>query len=377
MKKRRMEVLGLLLVCFLLMSGRAAAVMRNTVFLEETGSGAAVSVRLEEERDDILSLGLRLQVSFTEGDGSAAQVSFAFDSAIGTKVMEYRYNAEQGILSLYISGQQNLFTGQELKLGAVTVGVPEGSEATVRISVVEDSLQLVNAAYDGEDSGEVSAPEAPEFTVSGQPAGGTEITPPAETQAPNSNPGEGSGENPGSASGETPTAAPAESSEAAAIPAPPAQSKPAAATEAATQSQESEGHSDSQSTEADENAGQAPSESLPRQTEADSGISTEKQPSQGSTLRTVLFGILAAAGVGGIIVLCMLADQYSRSRKRRRRQRARAARRREEALAARHAAAAQRTFAEQSTGEPQRESSRKRFLEENTGKGTPKNRGAR
>ncbi len=167
MKKRRIQGLGLLAVCLLLMAGPALAVMRNTVFLQETGNGAIVSVRLEERQDDILSLGLSLQISFTDGDGSQAGVSFAFDSAIRSKIMEYRYNEAKGTLSLYISGQENLFADQELTLGTVTVNIADGSSVTARISVIEDSLQVINAAYDNENNEGVSAPEAPEFTLSG------------------------------------------------------------------------------------------------------------------------------------------------------------------------------------------------------------------
>lgn len=349
MKKRRIQGLGLLAVCLLLMAGPALAVMRNTVFLQETGNGAIVSVRLEERQDDILSLGLSLQISFTDGDGSQAGVSFAFDSAIRSKIMEYRYNEAKGTLSLYISGQENLFADQELTLGTVTVNIADGSSVTARISVIEDSLQVINAAYDNENNEGVSAPEAPEFTVGGETPGEEETVPPPETggQDPGSNesnPGN-NGENPGGSSpnpgnnGQNPGGSSQNPGSSAQNPAggenpeeeEPAESaaqteKPTRETTAAFESTE---NAAVQSTAgAKEPEGTQDSEEQPTQEQSSAAAATDGNqgweigiPGEEGIWQVILFGGLGIVGIAGLLALAVWADHNHRARRRRLRHR--------------------------------------------------------
>lgn len=341
MKKKWIRGFCLLLVCLLFMGRRAAAALRNTVFLSETGSGAVVSVRLEERQDEILSVGLSLQISFPDGDGSEAQVTFSFDSAIQSKVMEYRYNAAKGTLNLYLSGRENLFPDKELTLGTVTVTAPEGDALTVRIAVVENSLQLVNAAYDNENTGEISAPEAPEFTIGGELPDDNENVMPPETdggdngQTPGGSDGDGQGTGgstggghssggAGSGADENPTAGSSQPPTQETVGS--AQGNTAAATTAAvttTETAESETASDA------ENGGTA------EETDITEAAASQEDPAESSAAGTdgfhwgqdkaqdkiwqmLLIGGLAVIGVFGLIMFCVWLDQRSRARRRHR-----------------------------------------------------------
>ncbi len=320
--------------CLLLMAGPALAVMRNTVFLQETGNGAVVSVRLEERQDDILSLGLSLQISFPDGDGSQAGVSFAFDSAVHSKIMEYRYNEAKGILSLYISGQENLFTNEELTLGTVAVSIAEGSTVTARISVIEDSLQLINAAYDNENNEGVSAPEAPEFTVGGETQGGEETLPPPETDGPepgntepnpgnnSQNPGNngpgpgGSAQNP--AGNENPEGEPPESASASEKP-----TREPMTTTAASEPAKSETAQGTGSSEWPEHTQEGEETPTQGQQMPTSAAADDSQTMQvgifggGDGFRGILFGVLGLAGAAGLFALAIWANRSRRARQRR------------------------------------------------------------
>ena len=327
MKKRRIQGLCLVFAWLLLMAGPALAVMRNTVFLQETGSGAVVSVRLEDRQDDILSVGLSLQVSFTNGESGQAGVSFAFNGAISSKIMEYRYNETSGILSLYVSGQENLFDGQELTLGTVTVSASGDSAVTARISVVEDSLQVINAAYDHENNEGVSAPEAPEFTVGGQTPGGDEVIPPPETGG-GENPGN-NGENPGN-NGENPGnngQGPEENENpngedpetAGTSAAKPTQG--AAPTTAAAEPTQSEPIRGTESGVMPESVGGEETRQPPKETRPPAGNEIGNEGEQASGMdagRLLLYGGLTLAGAAGLFALVILADRWRRARLRRR-----------------------------------------------------------
>lgn len=149
MKRRLIGSICAVLVCMLAVSLPAAAALLDTVGLEENGEKVEVSVRLADEtEDEILSLTLSLQIDVTKGDGQGAEAAFEFESGISSSVKEYRYDPSSGILTLYLSGRENLFKEQELTLGEVGLRVSGSEILTANVTLVEDSMSLLNGAFD-------------------------------------------------------------------------------------------------------------------------------------------------------------------------------------------------------------------------------------
>lgn len=179
MKKRLMQGLTLTLICFLAMAAPSAAALSDTIVLDETDGGVEVSVKLAEKtEDEILSLSVSFQIDYTEGDGKGNAAGFVFDEALCSIVQEYRYDPDDGILTLYLSGRENLFAGQELELGTLEIAEPETGTLTARIGIAENRMEMVNAAHDAL-SGSVSV-------------AGTDVislgTPPGEPEMPSQEP---------------------------------------------------------------------------------------------------------------------------------------------------------------------------------------------
>lgn len=119
----------------------AAAGTDGTVTMQPDGDRAAVTLSVPEGADqDATALRLRFQV-----EGQDATASFAFADGLTSTVQQYRYDASAGTLTLYLAGQQALLQDGSVALGEICLSAAPGTSATVQ--VVEDSLELVNAAY--------------------------------------------------------------------------------------------------------------------------------------------------------------------------------------------------------------------------------------
>lgn len=167
--------MGAMLLGLLLWTLPVSAADQGAVTLTATGSGASAVLSWPEGTEKEIR---SLQLGFQAEGAQQAELSFEFDAAIGSRIKEYRYQKDTGLLTLYISGSENLHTGDSLTLGEIKASVKEGS-VTFSLRAVPDSLKLVNAASDMQ-SVELGAVNQVELTASGEAkpdGGGTGTTP--------------------------------------------------------------------------------------------------------------------------------------------------------------------------------------------------------
>ena len=170
--------MGAMLLGLLLWTLPVSAADQGAVTLTATGSGASAVLSWPEGTEKEIR---SLQLGFQAEGAQQAELSFEFDAAIGSRIKEYRYQKDTGLLTLYISGSENLHTGDSLTLGEIKASVKEGS-VTFSLRAVPDSLKLVNAASDMQ-SVELGAVNQVELTASGEAkpdGGGTGTTPDSE-----------------------------------------------------------------------------------------------------------------------------------------------------------------------------------------------------
>lgn len=168
MTKKLMLWLGISLVCFTAFVLSARAVEKETVSLTNVDGQIEAALELPEmPAEEIVALQLSFQIGASQGSIGKEDVSFAFDAGLpGEALKQCRYQEETGILTIYISGNQNLYPkGSEassgnpkLSLGRVIVN----SNGDASVKVVKNSFKTVNKAhgmYEGEvntgDGGQV------------------------------------------------------------------------------------------------------------------------------------------------------------------------------------------------------------------------------
>lgn len=175
-----------------LLLGMALTVAALPASAQDTGSavtmtaeaqGAAVSLELPRDTAQGVKA---MRLSFAVESAAPIDAEFVFDSALPGSVQQYRYDADTGVLNVYLAGGEELFPQGSAVLGSVRLDADPGSTATVRL--VEDSLELVNAAFgrtpvpalgtaavevtvDG-DTPAPDAPESPAPQPDSQPSGG-------------------------------------------------------------------------------------------------------------------------------------------------------------------------------------------------------------
>ena len=127
----------------------------GTVTMNADGSQASVSLTLPQEAaKDVTALRLSFQVDSSNG----AKAQFDFNDGLTSSVQQYRYNEETGRLTVYIAGRDELLKDGTVSLGEIQLDAAPGTIATVH--VVEDSLELVNAAYGKAETTAVAAASA-------------------------------------------------------------------------------------------------------------------------------------------------------------------------------------------------------------------------
>ena len=143
----------------------------GTVTMNADGSQASVSLTLPQEAaKDVTALRLSFQVDSSNG----AKAQFDFNDGLTSSVQQYRYNEETGRLTVYIAGRDELLKDGTVSLGEIQLDAAPGTIATVR--VVEDSLELVNAAYGKAETTAVAAASADLSTA--------DVETPVPTQTP-------------------------------------------------------------------------------------------------------------------------------------------------------------------------------------------------
>ena len=148
MIKKLIRGIGVVTACFFLFPFSVLAADKS-VTLSESDGGVQAFVELpsEEEVNPVTSLQMEFQVEITQGDAKQAKAEFHFNEAIGSSVKEYRYHADTGILAIYISGKDNLFSDkmlseQRLALGELSLSTEDTLGVRAKISVVDDSYRL-------------------------------------------------------------------------------------------------------------------------------------------------------------------------------------------------------------------------------------------
>ena len=136
------KYLATLLFAVLLAFPAAAQGTGDAVVMTSQGDRATVTVTLpQNEASGVTSLSL----SFYVQKGTEGSVQFDFSDTLQSSVQQYRYNAETGRLTVYLSGTKPIFTDGSATLGTIRLDSAKSAAASVRVG--EDSLKLVNAAF--------------------------------------------------------------------------------------------------------------------------------------------------------------------------------------------------------------------------------------
>lgn len=155
-----------------LLIGSVLAAAAMAVPAQETGavtitpdSGSA-QIRLNLPQNlvqDVTTMRLSLSVDSSD----AVSAAFAFNDAVQSSIREYRYDPDSGSLNVYLSGRSTIFTGGSLDLGTVQLTTADGKETQATVSVSEDSIELLNAAFGTPDLPEIT-PVSADLTVEGK-----------------------------------------------------------------------------------------------------------------------------------------------------------------------------------------------------------------
>ena len=180
----------------------------GTVTLTADGNAAAVSLALPQEAAQGVTA---LRLSFEVESSEPVEAEFVFDAALPGTVQQYRYDAASGRLNVYVAGREDLLPDGNAALGEVRVKSSQATTATVR--VVQDSLELVDAAL---AKSEATTSSNGDVSLTVDDNGGTTPQPSEKPSGGNSNQGSSSNQTTQSspahttvtATAPTPTAAP-------------------------------------------------------------------------------------------------------------------------------------------------------------------------
>lgn len=272
----------------------------GTVTLTADGNAAAVSLALTQEAAQGVTA---LRLSFEVESSEPVEAEFVFDAALPGTVQQYRYDAASGRLNVYVAGREELLPDGDAALGEVRVQSSQATTATVR--VVQDSLELVDAALAKSEAttssnGEVS------LTLDGN--GGTTPQPSEKPSGGNSNQGSSSQ---GSSSNQTTQSSPAPTTVTATAPTPTAAPTTAGQQPTAQSGSGSKKPTGSKATPEPDEETQATATPAPTaSTEAATQTATPEQAQPEQTAATglpmamiVVIACLAAAVLIGVLVI--------------------------------------------------------------------------
>ena len=183
--KRNKYIFLLMFLSFFLFAAPVRAAELEEVLIEPNQDRAEITVTLpEEQQEEITSLRLGFQLKVVKGEPEGVKASFLFAENLPAAVQEYRYQKEKETLYVYLSGREDLFKEQQLSLGTILLESSQEDGAQVSLSLIPDSLELVNQAYGELD---VTLAEEPEEFLTVGRGGEPEETPipePEETPTP-------------------------------------------------------------------------------------------------------------------------------------------------------------------------------------------------
>ncbi|MCH5196423.1 MAG: hypothetical protein J1F28_06900 [Oscillospiraceae bacterium] len=154
-----------LMLC--VMSVTVLAAEAGTIELKANGSEALLIMDFPQAAaEEIASMQLSLSISMTGASSSSgADIEFAFDSGLSSKIVEARYHSDTGFLNIYLSGTEALFQ----KDSPLTVGkvILSGNNASASVSVVRSSIKFVRG---GEliSPSDVRYPQAVKISADGE-----------------------------------------------------------------------------------------------------------------------------------------------------------------------------------------------------------------
>ena len=193
MKKSIASLAMLLLFSFTLLPLQAFAA-GGEVKLSAAKQEAAVSVEIPGAvQKDITSIQLSLGITMDAQDQERAKIQFQFADSVTGAFRDFRLRKDTQAITLYVAGTKNLFEGDSLTLGTLSV---TGIEGQAQVFFCENSLKTVNGAYWEETLSEATGapvilqkdgPVSSSSSNAGQPSS-------SETQSPSS-------DNPNSPSG--------------------------------------------------------------------------------------------------------------------------------------------------------------------------------
>lgn len=175
-------------VCIALLPLQASAAEEPEIELQTDGDAANVILTFPEAvRENVYSLELSLKMESSAPEKT--DVEFLFADGIA-KIAESRYHEEDGTLNIYLSGNEALFKEESLKLGKAAFSAANKEGITVKVSVVEDSLKVVNGTK-SEVLQKVNYPETKTIELG---KGGASGNKPGDGSGGNDGPGGNGGE---------------------------------------------------------------------------------------------------------------------------------------------------------------------------------------
>lgn len=142
MKKTIISILTSVVVLSMLIITPVKAAENTVDFTSQNGQ-VVVTLNVTDTNKEALSMKASFQIEVLTGKINEGNVQFLFDESIQNVVKEYRY--DNNILTIYISGEQDLFANQQLKLGIIDLNLSDDTK--VKISLVEDSIEYVSSTY--------------------------------------------------------------------------------------------------------------------------------------------------------------------------------------------------------------------------------------
>lgn len=142
MKKTIISILTSVVVLSMLIITPVKAAENTVDFTSQNGQ-VVVTLNVTDTNKEALSMKASFQIEVLTGKINEGNVQFLFDESIQSVVKEYRY--DNNILTIYISGEQDLFANQQLKLGIIDLNL--SNDTKVKISLVEDSIEYVSSTY--------------------------------------------------------------------------------------------------------------------------------------------------------------------------------------------------------------------------------------
>ncbi len=194
MMKKLIQGIGLMAICLFLFPLSVIAADKSVTFSEaENGAQVWLEIPSVEGSNPVTSMQMSFKVEILQGNKDQTEVAFTFSEGLPSMVKEYRYHKDTGILTIYISGKENLLSTEKLALGQLTLSSEDALGVKAKISMIPDSYVYVAEGGHQTETEKISSPGYLEVTVG---KGGIENEPPQP-----STPGDGDINSPDSGNG--------------------------------------------------------------------------------------------------------------------------------------------------------------------------------